>query len=316
MFFSSLENGVGYNIVLWFQSWRTDFISSAFMPFNYLINEVTFILVLPLVYWCIHKDTGKRLMQTLLFSFLVNVWFKTLLGRPRPYQVAVPGKPKIIPALPALDSYGIPSGHTQGSVVLFGFLAGEVKRKGFTILMVLLMILTAVSRLVHGVHYPQDIIFGALLGILVLIVYPPIYKAGSRFLSNFILPAQAVLSLLLFTGLIYFYKLFISDTHSFNSYISLAAVFSFGLFGFSLEGRYIRFSTKGGLIARLLRFTAGIILTFGLYIGFKVLFGFFKAPENSFLSFTLRTLRYGTIGLWISAGAPALFVKLKLSKRE
>jgi len=316
MFFSSLENGMGYNIVLWFQSWRSDFISSAFMPFNYLMNEVTFLLILPLVYWCINKYIGKRLIQTLLFSFLVNVWFKTFLGRPRPYQVTVPGKPKIIPALPALDSYGIPSGHTQGSVVLFGFLAGEVKRIAFTILMVLLMILTALSRLVHGVHYPQDIILGAILGILILIVYPLIYRAGSRFLSNFILPAQGVLSILLFTGLVFLYKTFISDTHSFHSYISLAAVFSFSLFGFSLEDRYVRFATKGGLIIRLSRFTAGIILTFGIYIGLKILFGFFKAPEDSFFDLTLQTLRYGIIGLWISAGAPALFVKLKLSRRE
>ena len=316
MFFYSLETGIGYTIVLWFQSWRTGFVSSAFMPFNYLINEVTFLLILPLIYWCIHKDAGKRLMQTLLFSFITNVWFKAFFARPRPYQVSVPGKPAVVPSLPALDSYGIPSGHTQGSVVLFGFLAREVKRTGFTVIMVLLMILTGLSRLVHGVHYPQDVVMGAVLGILVIFIYPPIYRAGSRFLSNFILPAQAVLSILLFAGIIYLYKLFISDTGSFHSYISLAAVFSFGLFGFSLESRYVRFSTKGGLIIRLLRFAAGIVLTFGIYIGLKLLFGIFSAAEDSFLGLTLRAARYAFLGLWISAGAPALFVKLKLSKRE
>lgn len=77
--FHSLETGIGYDVVLWFQNWRTDLISSLFMPFNYLINEMTFLLVLPLVYWCFHKNAGKRLMQTVLFSFLVNVWFKAFL---------------------------------------------------------------------------------------------------------------------------------------------------------------------------------------------------------------------------------------------
>lgn len=316
MFFNSLETGIGYTIVLWFQSWRTSFVSSAFMPFNYLINEVTFLLVLPLIYWCIHKNAGKRLMQTLLFSFITNVWFKAFLARPRPYQVSVPGKPAVVPALPALDSYGIPSGHTQGSVVLFGFLAREVKKPVFTFLMVLLIILTGLSRLVHGVHYPQDVLFGALLGILVIFIYPPLYRTGSRFLSNFILPAQAVLSFLLFAGLIYLYKLFITDSGSYHSYISLAAVFSFGLFGFSLESRYIRFSTKGGLITRLLRFAAGIVLTFGIYIGLKLLFGLFTAAESSFPGLALRAVRYALLGLWISAGAPALFVRLGLAKRE
>jgi len=133
MFFHTLETGIGYSVVLWFQSWRTGFVSTLFLPFNYLINEVSFLIIHPLIYWCFQKDVGKRLMQMMLVSFLVNIWFKAFWARPRPYQVTIPGKPAVVPVLTPLNSHGIPSGHTQGAVTLLGFFAREGKNKLFTL---------------------------------------------------------------------------------------------------------------------------------------------------------------------------------------
>ncbi len=316
MFFHSLETGIGYNIVLWFQNWRTESVSDFFMPFNYLISEAAFLLILPLVYWCVNRDTGKRLMQTLLFSFLVNMWFKAFLARPRPYQVSVPGKPSITPALPRLDSHGIPSGHTQGAVTLFGFLAREAGNGIFTFIMIVLMILTALSRLVHGMHYPQDVAAGALLGTAVVFIYPSLYRKGSMFLHNLILPAQALLAVMLTAFLFMVYRIFISDATAFDSYIALASVYSFSLLGFSLERRYVRYTTRGSIINRTLRYVSGMIITLAFYIGLKKLFSLAVPGGNTDSSAVLRIIRYGIIGLWISWGAPAFFVRLGLAKRE
>ncbi len=314
--FHSLETGIGYDVVLWFQTWRTDLVSLLFMPFNYLINEMTFLLVLPLVYWCFHKNAGKRLMQTVLFSFLVNVWFKAFFARPRPYQVTVPGKPAITPSLPALDSYGIPSGHTQGSVTIFGFAAREAANTAVTVLMIILIILTALSRLIHGVHYPQDVLAGAFLGVIIVFLYPVIYRSAKRFLHNLVLPAQGVLAVLLFFFLSFLYRTFVDDIKSFNSYISLAAVFSSGLFGFGLESRYVRFSTRGSIVKKMLRFMTGIILTLGIYIGLKLLFPLLNSGNNQNTALILRSVRYALLGIWVSAGAPAMFLRFRLAERE
>ena len=255
-------------------------------------------------------------MQTVLFSFLVNVWFKAFLARPRPYQVTVPGKPAITPALPALDSYGIPSGHTQGSVTIFGFAAREAENAGITALMVILMTLTALSRLVHGVHYPQDVIAGAALGLIIVFAYPVIYRSMKMFIHNLVLPAQGILAVLLFFILVFLYRIFVGDIKSFNSYISLSAVFSSGIFGFGLESRYVRFSTRGSFTKKTLRFLSGIILTLGIYTGLKLLFPILNTVNNQSTAVILRSVRYALLGLWISAGAPAMFIKLRLAERE
>ncbi len=316
MFFHTLETGIGYTVVLWFQSWRTDFISSLFLPFNYLINEAVFLVLLPLIYWCFHKDTGKRLMQIMLVSFLVNIWFKAFWARPRPYQVTVPGKQAIKPVLPPLPSHGIPSGHTQGAVTLFGFFARNVKNKLFTAVMILLMILTGVSRLVHGMHFPEDVLAGAVLGILVLFLYPALQKLFETMLRSLAIPAKIILALVLLGIILFIFMMTITDQKAFLSYAALASVYTSGLIGFTLESRFIRFSTRGNILIKSLRLSIGLIFTFVLYFGLKILFTFFNSNEQSTAFLILRIIRYGIIGLWISAGSPALFVKWKLAEKE
>ena len=316
MFFHTLETGIGYSIVLWFQSWRTEFISDLFLPFNYLFSKAVFLILLPLIYWCIHKEIGKRLIQVMLVSFLVNIWFKAFWARPRPYQVTVPGKPSIVPALPPLSSHGIPSGHTQGAVTLFGFFARETKNWKFTVIMILLMVLTGISRLVHGMHYPEDVLAGALLGIIVLFLYPVIQKFLESILKILALPTKIFLALLLLGAFLIVFKIAITDAKAFLSYTALASVYTFGLIGFSLESQYIRFSTRGSGISKILRLISGLILTFALYLGLKILFHLITADDQSTLFMILRIIRYASIGLWVSAGAPALFIKLRMARRE
>ncbi len=315
MFFHSLETGIGYSVVLWFQSWRTGFVSSLFLPFNYLFNEISFLILLPLIYWCFQKDAGKRLMQMMLVSFLINIWFKAFWARPRPYQVTVPGKPAVVPALTPLISHGIPSGHTQGAVTLFGFFAREVKNKFFTITMILLMLLTGLSRLVHGMHYPEDVLAGALLGTAVLFLYPALRSLFEVLLKSLALPAKVFLALLFLGVLLFVFKITIPEQKAFQSYAALASVYTFGLNGFSLESRYIRFSTRGGAAIKILRFLFGFLLTGILYLGLKVLFTVITADPQTTLFTILRIIRYALVGLWVSAGAPALFIKLRLSRR-
>lgn len=316
MFFHTLETGIGYSVVLWFQSWRTGFVSTLFLPFNYIINEVSFLILLPLIYWCFQKDAGKRLMQMMLVSFLINIWFKAFWARPRPYQVTVTGKPAVVPALAPLNSHGIPSGHTQGAVTLLGFFAREVKNRLFTFIMILLMILTGLSRLVHGMHFPQDVVAGAILGIIVLFLYPEIERKAEQIANNLALPMKVIFALILLAGLLLFFKISITDPKAYNSYTALATVYTTGLIGFSLETRYIRFSTRGTLFVKIFRLITGMIVTFALYTGLKILFQLISSNEQSMLFFTLRIIRYSLLGLWISAGAPAIFIKLKIARRE
>jgi undecaprenyl-diphosphatase len=68
-------------------------------------------------------------------------------------------------AMPPLDRYSFPSGHTLHAV-LFTSLA-VVYVPELTTILVIFATLVATSRVVLGLHYPSDVLVGAVLGWLV-----------------------------------------------------------------------------------------------------------------------------------------------------
>ena len=99
----------------------------------------------------------------LLFGFLVgNMTLKPLVGRIRPYDF---NTLREIPLLvERLSDYSFPSGHTLASLEGATVLLIRDKRLGIPAMIA--AILVALSRLYLYVHYPTDVLAGALLGIL------------------------------------------------------------------------------------------------------------------------------------------------------
>lgn len=94
------------------------------------------------------------------FSTLVYKWLKGRTLRPRPYEVhqdiALTGIP--------LDRFSFPSGHTLNAVAF-----STVTLFYYPMLAWLLLpftFLVALSRVVLGLHYPSDVVAGALIGVL------------------------------------------------------------------------------------------------------------------------------------------------------
>jgi undecaprenyl-diphosphatase len=85
-------------------------------------------------------------------------WLKARTARPRPYQV---NRAITCNAAP-LDPFSFPSGHTLHaaafSVVLLAYYPG------FAWLVLPFTALVALSRMVLGLHYPSDVLAGAVIG--------------------------------------------------------------------------------------------------------------------------------------------------------
>jgi len=71
-------------------------------------------------------------------------------------------------------SYSFPSGHSYSAVAFYGLLTyllyKKYKYKSIPIIGTIFILSIAYSRLYIGVHYPHDIIFGLILGLLWIII--------------------------------------------------------------------------------------------------------------------------------------------------
>jgi undecaprenyl-diphosphatase len=81
--------------------------------------------------------------------------------RSRPYQV----NPLVSAGAAALDRFSFPSGHTLHAMA-FSVVAGSYY-PGLWIVLAPFTLLTAVSRVALGLHYPSDVIAGGALGALI-----------------------------------------------------------------------------------------------------------------------------------------------------
>lgn len=151
------------DILLWIQNnIRNDVLTPIFKFITTLGNAGVIWIVLS-VGLLIPKKTrrvGALALVSLVFSALIdNVILKNVVARTRPYDV-IEGLTSLVGAQ---KDYSFPSGHTgsafAAAVVMF---LGLPKKCGIPILV--FACLMGLSRLYVGVHYPSDVLGGALIG--------------------------------------------------------------------------------------------------------------------------------------------------------
>ena len=298
--------------------------------FSILGTPDFFVIFMPLIYWSIDAALGVRLGFILFAGAGLNSYFKMPMHGSRPYWVSTK-----VRALASEIGFGIPSGHAQIASGLWGVVAAYYRKAWGWVAALLLIIFIGLSRLYLGVHFPQDVLVGWVLGFLSLWAFLRFWEPVEARVKSMAFWNQIGLSFAVSLGMVLLGILLVFLSRNFvlpaewianaaHAGAEAPAPFAFsmevlitsaaGLFGLCSGLAWIAprggFSATGPLWKRAVRFVVGLIGVLILYAGLKAIF----PSGDTFSAYIFRYIRYTFVGFWVSGGAPWVFAKLNLTE--
>lgn len=281
-----------------------------------------YLALLPLIYWCIHKQFGKHLAYLVALSNVINAMIKHAFRQPRPYWLDE------TVGLGIDEQYGIPSNHAQTAAVVYPFFAYWIRRRWAWFLAISVIFLMTLSRVYLGVHFLHQAAAGVVIGLVVLIAYllwlrylqEPFRNRilGQRLLFALFVPltfAAIYVVTRLLTGaadpaVAWSEHVTVAERTSVEDVTSAVAMLLGLGMGFILEASRIHFLVDGSLLKRTLRYLLGIAVTLAIWRGLALVF----PTDPLWLALPFRFLRYWLASMWVAYYAPALFVRLRLAE--
>ncbi len=150
-------------ILDWFQTLQNPLCDAVarFLSVIAANGEVFILLTLLLLLYKPTRPVGLVCATALLLELLVvNITIKPLVARVRPYDL----NPAVRLIVGAPHDYSFPSGHT-GVAFAFAAAVSPLGKKAHTLALAFACLM-GVSRLYLYVHYPTDVLGGALCGTL------------------------------------------------------------------------------------------------------------------------------------------------------
>ena len=149
---------------------RNDKVTAVYKCITFF-GSTTFIVILCLffllIYW--KQKKGFVISACLIGSTIINNVIKLIVRRERPLDLMLVEE----------STYSFPSGHTMASVSMYGLLIYLVWKSGFsrkikiilTVLLSVLILAIALSRIYLGAHFASDIIGAILMSSIWLIIF-------------------------------------------------------------------------------------------------------------------------------------------------
>ena len=286
----------GIEVIVAIQTIRSPALDAFFQAITFLGNAEFYLLLAPIFIWSVNYRLGARLGILLLLSSYVNEALKNALMQPRPCEP----RPEL--CIDQAEGYGIPSGHSQNAIVFWGVIAHWISKAWAWVAAILLMLLIGLSRIYLGVHFPSDVLAGWAIGVVILGLYIVLGARVEKWLGELSLAVQILLA---FALPVLFLSIQPTDVT-----VQITGAFAGIAVGVALGVRYLDFDAGGQFWKRAVRFLLGVAVVAAIFFGLRIIF----PGEGESLYAIFRFVRYGFVGLWISLGAPWLFLRLGLAE--
>ena len=285
---------------------RTPAISAFMALITYFGDEVFFMVLAIIVFWCVNKRDGYYILLVGFLGTVGSQFLKLIFRIPRPW-VLDPEFTIVESARAAATGYSFPSGHTQNIVGTMTCITLTTKRKGIRIAAIVLMLLVPFSRMYLGCHTPLDVGVSFLLALaLAFILRPAVLKSEQKPQLLWGLLFLSLLAILLYCAFVTFYA-FPADIDTENLYSGTKNAYTLlgCLIGLitskALDDRFIHFQVKAVWWAQILKVTLGLILVVAIRVGLK-------APLQMIMpEFPAVAVRYFLIVFFAAAVWPLTF---------
>jgi membrane-associated phospholipid phosphatase len=280
-----------------------------------------YMILIPLVYWCINEKKGARLGITVLVSAWINISLKFALNQPRPFFAGYDPSVGMIPE----QLGGFPSGHAQNALVIWMIIASWGRRKWLYAAAACICLVVSFSRIYLGVHFPTDILGGWIFGGLVLGVYffvvrEPEPWPGEEARRGGVLGAlleQGGFRAEMIAGAAAAFIMILYRPG--DEALMLGGMLLGAAAGYSLNRRHTGFKSSAGVgsvgLARYgvlaLRFALGAA---GALVILAASARIIPSGRDSAYFPLGCFLRFAAAGLWVYWGAPWLFCRLRLAE--
>ena len=143
-----------------------DLIMPPFTNLGSFVGLLTLCILAILICKHYNKDNYLQISKLCLYALLVSagivICLKLGIMENRPYTTLSHVNQLVVPSEP--NSF--PSGHTSSTFSVVTVLVYEFRQKKFLVsILILFSILIAFSRVYCGIHYPLDVVAGAMVGI-------------------------------------------------------------------------------------------------------------------------------------------------------